>query len=47
MLANWKEKLNKESNERLFEIFSETDRINVEPQLYCGQHPERTFGHFF
>ena len=36
MLANWKEKLNKESNERLFEIFSETDRINIEPQIYCG-----------
>jgi hypothetical protein len=36
MLANWKEKLQKESNQRLFEIFSETERINIEPQIYCG-----------
>jgi ABC-type multidrug transport system permease subunit len=36
MFTNWKKKLEKESNQRLFELFSETERINIEPQIYSG-----------
>lgn len=33
----WKIKLLKKSNTTLFELFSETNRINIEPQLYAGK----------
>jgi len=36
MFTNWKEKLEKENNQRLFEIFSEKERVNLEPQIYSG-----------
>lgn len=36
MILNWQEKLSKESNSVLFELFSETDRLNIEPQIYAG-----------
>ncbi|MBS2101154.1 hypothetical protein [Carboxylicivirga linearis] len=35
-MLNWKENLNKESKSVLFDLFSETNRINLEPQLYAG-----------
>ncbi len=36
MKLNWKEDLKKESSTRLFEIFSEKNRINIEPQIFAG-----------
>ncbi len=36
MKLNWKEDLKKESNNILFEIFSEKNRINIEPQIFAG-----------
>lgn len=36
-MFNWKSKLDKKSNTILFELFSETNRINIEPQLYAGK----------
>ncbi len=36
-MTNWRTRLDKKSNATLFELFSETMRINIEPQLYAGK----------
>ncbi len=36
MKLNWKDSLKEENSERLFEIFSQTKRINIEPQIFAG-----------
>jgi len=36
-MINWRARLEKKSNTTLFELFSETYRINIEPQLYAGK----------
>lgn len=35
-MYDWKDNLNKKTNRELFELFSETNRINLKPQLYVG-----------
>lgn len=36
MKLNWKNSFKDESSSRLFEIFSENKRINIEPQIFAG-----------
>ena len=36
MIFNWRERLKKMSNQELLQLFSETQRINIDPQLYAG-----------
>lgn len=36
MKLNWKDRLKDESNHRLFELFSEKKRINIDPQIFAG-----------
>ncbi|RLD66027.1 MAG: hypothetical protein DRI84_05690 [Bacteroidetes bacterium] len=36
MKLNWKDSFKEESNNRLFEIFSEKNRINIDPQIFAG-----------
>ncbi|MCT4638717.1 MAG: hypothetical protein N4A72_13540 [Bacteroidales bacterium] len=36
MKLNWQERLKDKSNKELITLFSETDRINIEPQLCAG-----------
>ena len=36
MKLNWKDSFKEETSNRLFEIFSEKNRINIEPQIYAG-----------
>jgi len=36
MIFNWRERLKKESNQDLLQLFSEIKRINIDPQLYAG-----------
>jgi len=36
MKFNWKDSFKEESSNRLFEIFSEMNRINIEPQIFAG-----------
>ena len=33
---DWQNDLKLENDEKLFDIFSDTDRINIEPQIYAG-----------
>ena len=36
MKLNWKDRFKQENSNRLFEIFSEKNRINIEPQIFAG-----------
>jgi len=36
MKLNWKDSFKEESNNRLFEVFSEKKRINSDPQIFAG-----------
>lgn len=36
MEFNWKNRFSNENSERLFEIFAEKSRINIEPQIFAG-----------
>ena len=36
MIFDWKERLKKESDKRVFELYSETDRLNIDPQIFAG-----------
>lgn len=36
MKLNWKNSFKEENSNRLFEIFSEKNRINIEPQIFAG-----------
>ena len=33
---DWQNDLKLENDEKLFDIFSDTDRINIEPYIYAG-----------
>ncbi|MCG8582407.1 MAG: hypothetical protein MI866_20955, partial [Bacteroidales bacterium] len=35
-MINWRARLDKKPDKTLFELYSETNRINIEPQLYAG-----------
>lgn len=36
MKLNWKDSFKEENSNRLFEIFAEKTRINIEPQIFAG-----------
>ncbi|HRZ42064.1 MAG TPA: hypothetical protein P5228_05105 [Bacteroidales bacterium] len=36
MNLNWKDSFKEKSSDRLFEIFSEKERINIDPQIFAG-----------
>jgi hypothetical protein len=36
MKLNWKDSFKEENSNRLFEIFSEKKRINIDPQIFAG-----------
>lgn len=36
MIFNWKERLKKESDQSIFELYSETERLNIDPQIFAG-----------
>ncbi|WP_321299771.1 hypothetical protein [Marinifilum fragile] len=35
-ILDWKKKLNKKSNTELLDLFRESNRINIDPQIYAG-----------
>ncbi|RKE03671.1 hypothetical protein [Marinifilum flexuosum] len=35
-ILDWKKKLNKRSNTELLDLFRESNRINIDPQIYAG-----------
>jgi len=36
MKLNWKDRFKQENSNRLFKIFSEKNRINIDPQIFAG-----------
>lgn len=36
MIFDWRERLKRKSNQELLQLFSETQRVNIDPQIYAG-----------
>ncbi|KAF5033617.1 hypothetical protein DSECCO2_604850 [anaerobic digester metagenome] len=36
MIFDWKERIIKECDQSIFELYSETERLNIDPQIFAG-----------